>query len=81
MNKRMCPKSFFLIIIKVSCWVSHSVFTEENNKITSGSNYDIRMQSIDLIKTYAYGMSKDLVKEKEETKCNNIIKWCKNDYL
>ena len=32
------------------------------------------MQSIDLIKTYAYGMSKDLVKEKEETKCNNIIK-------
>ena len=32
------------------------------------------MQSIYLIKTYAYGMSKDLVSEKEETKCKNIIK-------
>ena len=32
------------------------------------------MQSIYLIKTYAYGMSKDLVSEKEETKCNNVIK-------
>ena len=35
------------------------------------------MQSIDSIETYAYGMSKDLVSEKEEIKCNNIIKWCK----
>ena len=32
------------------------------------------MQSIDLIKAYAYGMNKDLVCEKEEIKCNNIIK-------
>ena len=32
------------------------------------------MQSIDLIKTYAYGTSKDLVSNKEEIKCNNIIK-------
>ena len=32
------------------------------------------MQSIDLIETYAYGMGKYLVSEKEETKCNNIIK-------
>ena len=32
------------------------------------------MQSIDLIETYAYGMRKDLVSEKEEIKCNNIIK-------
>ena len=31
------------------------------------------MQSTDLIKTYAYGTSKDLVSEKEEIKCNNII--------
>ena len=37
------------------------------------------MQSIDSIETYAYGTSKDLVSEKEETKCNNIIKQCKND--
>ena len=32
------------------------------------------MQSIDSIETYAYGTSKDLVNEKEEIKCNNIIK-------
>ena len=32
------------------------------------------MQSIDLIETYAYGTIKDLVGEKEEIKCNNIIK-------
>ena len=32
------------------------------------------MQSFDSIKTYAYGTSKDLVNEKEEVKCNNIIK-------
>ena len=37
------------------------------------------MQSIDLIETYAYGTSKDLVSEKEEIKCNNIIKRYKND--
>ena len=35
------------------------------------------MQSIDLIDTY--GMNKDLVSEKEEIKCNNIIKQYKND--
>ena len=35
------------------------------------------MQSIDSIETYAYGMGKDLVSEKEEIKCKNIIKWCK----
>ena len=32
------------------------------------------MQRIDTIETYAYGTSKDQVSEKEETKCNNIIK-------
>ena len=32
------------------------------------------MQSIDLIKTYAYGKSKDLVRDEEENKCNSIIK-------
>ena len=39
------------------------------------------MQSIDLIETYAFGTSKDLVSEKEEIKCNNIIKEYKNDEL
>ena len=32
------------------------------------------MNLIDLIETYAYGTSKDLVNEKEEIKFNNIIK-------
>ena len=36
------------------------------------------MQSIDSIETYEYGMNKDLVRNKEENKCNNIIKQYKN---
>ena len=32
------------------------------------------MQPIDLIETYGYGTSKDLVSKEEEIKCNNIIK-------
>ena len=30
------------------------------------------MQSIDSIETYVYGTNKDLVREKEEIKCNAI---------
>ena len=37
------------------------------------------MQSIDSIETYAYGTRKNLVREKEETKYNNIIKQHKSD--
>ena len=37
------------------------------------------MQSIDSIETYAYGTNKYLVIEKEGIKCDNIIKWYKND--
>ena len=55
----------------------HNVFTEESNKIALSSNDEERMQSIDLIETYAYGTNKDLISEKEEIKCNNIIKQCK----
>ena len=51
-----------------------NVFTEEINKIDLNSNGDKRMQSIDSIKTYAFGTSKGLVSEKEEIKCSNIIK-------
>ena len=36
------------------------------------------IQSINPIKTYAYGESKDLVCKKEEIKDNNIIKQYKN---
>ena len=32
------------------------------------------MKSIDSIETYAYETSKDLVNEREGTKCSNIIK-------
>ena len=56
----------------------HNVFTEEVNKNALSSNDDERMQSIDSIETYEYGSTKDLVCEEEETKCNNIIKQCKN---
>ena len=37
------------------------------------------MQSIDLIETFTYGTSKDLVSEKEEIKPYNLIKQYKND--
>ena len=53
---------------------SHNIFTEEIDKIHLILNEDKRMQSIDWIETYAYGTSKDLVTEKGEVKCNNIIK-------
>ena len=43
----------------------HNVFTEEINKIALRSNDDKRMQSIDSIEAYAYGTSKDLIKEKQ----------------
>ena len=56
----------------------HSAFTEQINKIALSSNDDKRIQSIDLIETYAYGMNKDLVCKKEEIECNNTIKQYKN---
>ena len=37
------------------------------------------MQSINSIETYAYGTSKDLVSDKEDIECNNIMKRYKND--
>ena len=46
--------------------------------VALGANDDERIQSIDLIETYAYGMNKDLVCKKEEIKCNNIIKQYQN---
>ena len=48
-------------------------FTEVINKIALSSSDDKRMQSIDLIETYAYGTSKDLICKKEKIK-RNIIK-------
>ena len=37
------------------------------------------MQSTDLIETYEYGTSKNLVKQKELIKCKNVIKRYKNE--
>ena len=44
------------------------VFTEEIYKIALNSNDDKRLQ------TYAYGTSRNLISEKGEMGCNNIIK-------
>ena len=52
----------------------HNFFIEEINKIDLSSNGNKRMQSIDLIETYAYGTSKYLISEKEEIEYSNIIK-------
>ena len=51
----------------------YNVFTEVINKINLSSNDDKRMQSIDLIETYAYGTSKNLIWKKEKIARNNII--------
>ena len=56
----------------------HNVFTEKINKIALSSNDCKRVQSTDLIEWCAYG-TRDLVSEKEEINCNNIIKRYKND--
>ena len=42
--------------------------------IALSSNDNKTMQSFDSTETYEYGISKDLVSEKEEVKCRNIIK-------
>ena len=56
----------------------HNVFTEEINKIASSSDDDKRMQSINLIETYANEKIKVLVCNREGMKCNFIIKQCKS---
>ena len=52
----------------------HNAFTEEIKKIALSSNDDKTMQSIDSIETYAYGMSKDLVRQKKQQKTKNKAK-------
>ena len=51
------------------------------NKIALSSNDDKRMQSIDSIETYAYGMDKGVACKKEESKCKNITKQYKIVYI
>ena len=57
----------------------HIAFTEKKNKIVLRLNDDKRIQSIDLIETYAYGTNKNLLSEKENIKCNNILKGYTSD--
>ena len=74
-------------LLKINKWIlksqkrfkskKNNVFTGEVNKIAWSASNDKRIQSIDSIETYAYGMSKDLICKKEETKCNKPIKQCK----
>ena len=72
-------------MLKIQQWFKserHNVFTEEINKIALSSNDGKRIQSVDSIETYGYGISKNLISEKEEIKCNNIRKRIKkNDAL
>ena len=56
----------------------HYIFTEEVNKISLSLNDDKRIQSFISIERYAYRTSKDLVSQKEEIKCNNIISLIKH---
>ena len=48
------------------------------HKIALSSNDDKRIQSINSIETYAYGMNRDVVYNKVEIKCNNIMRQYKN---
>ena len=53
---------------------SHNVFTKKMYEIAASSNNYQKTQSTDTIEICIYGMSKDLVSEKEEIKCKSIIK-------
>ena len=72
-NNKLISKSQRRLKIK-----KQNVFTEEINKIALSANDDKRMQSIDSIETYACGTRKNLMRKKEETKFNNLIKQYKS---
>ena len=68
------------MILKTQQWFKHwrhNIFNEDINGSSLSSNDDKRIQSIDSIATCAYKTSKNQVNEKEDTKCNNIIKQLK----
>ena len=44
----------------------HYVFTEDINKTALSANNDKRKQSMDSLKTFAYGTSEDLICEKKK---------------
>ena len=51
-----------------------NVFTEGVNKIALSTNDNKRIQSSDLVETYAYGTRRNLLCKKEDIKCDNITK-------
>ena len=57
------------LILKTQVFKSerHHIFTEEIKKIALSSNDNKKIPLIDLIETYAYGTSKDLVCKKEKS--------------
>ena len=55
-------------------WKKHNVFTENVNRIGLSADNDKRIQSMDSIKTYTYGTSKDKIRKNEGVKYKNIIK-------
>ena len=56
-----------------------SVLPENINKIALSPKDDKKIWSINSVETYAYGTGKNLIyKKNQKTKCNNIIKQCKN---
>ena len=58
----------------------HNVFNEKINEITLSSNDNKKRKSFDSIETYVYETSENLVKEKEEIKCNNMTKEYINEH-
>ena len=56
------------------CAQKYNKFTEQFNKIALSATNDRGLQSVDLIKVYAYGATKDLLGKPDKIKCNAIIK-------
>ena len=73
----------FRITLEFTIKITHNVYTDEINKTALSSNDDKRIESIYSIDTrmrkHTFGTRKDVISNKEEIKCNNVIKQCKND--
>ena len=73
----------FRITLEFTIKITHNVYTDEINKTALSSNDDKRIESIYSIDTrmrkHTFGNRKDVISNKEEIKCNNVIKQYKND--
>ena len=54
------------------------MYLSKITKIVLSANDDKRIQLIDSMQTYAYHRRRYLVCKKEEMRCYNVIKQCKN---